>query len=53
MVLYKVIGFSFGLYVINEVVKFFGKVYEKVLVFIDDVEFGILKELLNIIVFLM
>lgn len=50
--LYKVIGSSFGSHVINEVVKLFGKVYEKALAFTDDAESGIPKEPSNIIAFL-
>ncbi|KAK0387108.1 hypothetical protein NLU13_5421 [Sarocladium strictum] len=49
--LYKVIGSSFGSHVINEVVKLFGGVYEKALVF-TDAESGIPKEPSNIIAFL-
>ncbi|KAL2203879.1 hypothetical protein CC79DRAFT_1277640 [Sarocladium strictum] len=50
--MYKVIGSSFGSHVINEVVKLFGRVYEKALAFTDDPESGIPKEPSNIIAFL-
>ena len=50
--LYKVIGSSFGSHVINEVVKLFGRVYDKALAFTDDPESGIPKEPSNIIAFL-
>ncbi|KAH8169040.1 MIF4G domain-containing protein [Sarocladium implicatum] len=50
--LYKVIGSSFGSHIINEVVKLFGRVYEKALAFTDDPESGIPKEPSNIIAFL-